>query len=158
METESNKLTNHMLRLAREDGESQPMYFHRRASVLRSLRAQAKVCVVDEWLRRLVSWYMHLYRHLEFPIARLLHTQTADWLEDRRASNHNRLDLWESLGFVTRWGEGWWWVVREELGLDWAMRRGDREQEDRRVAFLKALIFGSPLALEDEQVLAIEHS
>ena len=157
IETVNNKIMNHMVKLAKIPGETQPDYFRRRAAEMANLKTEAKCCVADVWLKRLVSWCGHIFRHPALPLFRLWHIQTDDWLQNRRDSNRNRVDCREAAGFVSRWSEHWWVAVRDAENLGWAMRRGDTEEQLRRVNYLHKLIFGAPQQLELENgLVAIE--
>ena len=147
-----------MVKLARTPGETQPAYFKRRAEQMANLKTEAKCCVADVWLNRVVSWCGHIFRHPALPFFRLWQIQTDDWLQDRRDNNHNRVDCRESAGFVARWSEHWWIAVRDAEGLGWVMRRGDKEEQRRRVAFLHELIFGASQQSDLENgLIAIEN-
>ena len=147
-----------MVKLARIPGETQPDYFKRRANETTNLKTDAKCIAADIWLKRLVSWCGHIFRHPTLPLFRLWHVQTDEWLQNRRDTNQNRVNCRESAGFVSRWNEHWWAAVRDADGLGWAMRRGDHNEQMKRVVFLCEFILAAPQQLELEQgMLAIEN-
>ena len=153
IQTTNNKIMTSFLRVQRNDGESQPHFFKRRSILLRSLQQEHRCCSTDVWLHRLVRWCTHIGRHPEFPVSRLLHIQGDAWLEERRASHNERPACRENAGFVSRWSEGWWAVVGEMEGFGWLVRKGDKTEERRRVDFLRTLIFGAEIAIEDGAVI-----
>ena len=120
------------------------------------LKAQTKCCVIEVWLCRLGSWCTHIMRHPGLSLARLWHVQQDSWLQERRARFFERPACRASAGFTIRWAEGWWAAVSEADGLGWHVRKGDRQEELRRVQVLKDMIFGSEEPKESS--LAIEDS
>ena len=145
---ENNKVFNRVLRLSRNPGESQPMYFQRRALVLRGLKAEVNCNAIETWLHRLVRWCSHIARHPEIPLARLFAIQDDAWLEARRAANFDRPACRESAGFTLRWSEGWWMHVSARVG--WCIAKNDVAEHALRVQILREFIFG------EEQLLQID--
>ena len=115
---------------------------------------QSKCDVITLWLQRLVSWCTHIMRHPTCPLARLWHIQQDSWLQARRDRFYSRPSCRVSVGFTSRWAEGWWAAVSEEEGLGWAVARGNKVEEARRVDFLREFILGINETQED--VLALE--
>ena len=144
---------NSFLRFCRVAGETQSSFFKRRSEELQQLQVEAKCSCIDIWLHRLVRWCTHIARHPVLPIARLLDVQGDAWLEERRAEHHERVACRDSPGFVSRWSEGWWAVVGETEGFGWRVAKGDRPEERRRIDFLRTLIFGANVAIEDGAVV-----
>ena len=153
--TEYNKLLNRFVRLPREPAETQPSYFKRRSEYVSTLKHNSKCCAIDTWLRRLVTWCTHIFRHQRLPLMRLLNVQDGSWLEDRRDRNHSRPACRAQAGFVSRWAEGWWDAVACADGLGWEVEKNDKFEELRRIQFLREFILGARdvLALGDEELL-----
>ena len=104
-----------------------------------------------------MSWCGHIFRHATLPLFRLWHVETDEWLQDRRDNNQNRVNCRESAGFVSRWNEHWWAAVRDADGRAWAMMRGDKDEQKKRVLFLREFILRARQQLElEDGMVAIE--